>query len=97
MTTKSILQDACELYSGIMNFTDDDEEEAKLEKAKLRPILLEIEHSKDSCTVLITHKGRTLIHKTVSSSYVDKQKLEDQALKGLLNDIIILGFHKLLS
>jgi hypothetical protein len=95
MTTKSILEDACEMYTGIMNFTDDDEEEAKLEKAKLRPILLEIDHAKDTCRVQITHKGRTLIHKTLSSSYVDKQTLEDQALKGLLNDIIILGFHKL--
>jgi len=95
ITTKEIIENAIEMYSGIMNFTDDDERESKEEKQTLSPIQINFEHTPSRCQVRITHIGITLFESDVSSSFDGKKSLEELALKKILNDIIISGFFRI--
>lgn len=95
MITKDIIESALEMYTGFYNFTDDDERESKQEKESLSPIKINIEHSPNRCYVNITHIGIILFEADLVSSIEGKKSMEEQALRKILNDIIIHGFSNM--
>lgn len=94
MTTREIIEYSLEMYSGFMNFTDDDEPESKEDKSTLSPLRIDIDHAKGYCRVDIRHLGILLFEAEVQTSGVTKAYLEEMAMKKILNDIIMGGIHR---
>lgn len=93
MKTKEIIENAVELFSGMMNFTDDDGKEALEEKKSLTPLRIHTNPTPGGYSAEIKFMDIVLFQADLQSSIEGKASIEESAFRNILFDIIISGVH----